>query len=245
MPRAEILKQIDDLVARAKGEDPAAQPFEVERLAARALQLAHSLPDYLRMARAGEVLRTARAAWRATALESGTVTLVRVRMARTELTQPGCYLVQPPMIGADARSLRDMLHSRAIAAIVVAREPMTSKGLWPVVAVGQSSTLRAQVDPPPGVRPQAGSPTGDVADGLPGVEWFEGALGAIGRAAIARLRPTDPAAWQVEDLVDALEVHPDDLGLHDALIDACVRAEATPPPDGQRRRPIVEDPFCF
>lgn len=59
----------------------------------------------------------------------------------------GCYLVSPPRVGVDGRTLRELADKHEVPIVVTVREPTTQAGLWPVVAVGPV-TLRAKVPPP-------------------------------------------------------------------------------------------------
>jgi hypothetical protein len=68
---------------------------------------------------------------------------------------------------------------------------------------------------------------------------------AMGDAAIARLRPEDPAAWRIDDLMEFLDAHPDHEKLHQRLADECRKAITEPLPEERRHRPIADDPYCF
>jgi hypothetical protein len=84
--------------------------------------------------------------------------------------------------------------------------------------------------------------------GLPGAEaparaWFERAEEAIGDAGLAKLKPEEPAAWRVDDLVVFLDAQPSHEKLHQRLAEECRRAAHENIPDGQRHRPESDDPF--
>lgn len=244
---------IDKLMERASRALESTDYFQAERLAARALDRAHANHDFEHMARIALPLQEARRQKRQLAIDSGLRVLSgSLAMASGELgIEPGCYLFQPPVIAADVRLFREVADSKGIPVLAIAREPLTREGKWPVVAVGGpggSVSVRARVAPPWPLERVEGAITKDkVKDGAspPDVEWFESAAEAMGDAAIARLRPEDPAAWRVEDLLEFLDAHPDHEKLHQRLAENCRQAMNEPLPEGKRRRPMVDDPYSF
>ncbi|MEX2217236.1 MAG: hypothetical protein WD749_00625 [Phycisphaerales bacterium] len=237
---------LDALMERASLALERTDYFEAERLAAEALERAHRAGEFEAMARILLPLQEARRQVRQLAVDSG------VRVLVTDLgglggLRPGCYLVQPPLLGVDARSIRETARGTGIPVLVLAREPLTRDGRWPVVAVGDEMALRAKVAPPrPLVRLEA-SPTKDDF-GLAGAEpppreWFEQAEEALGDAAIERLDPEEPAPWLVDDLVRALGAHPTHEKLHQRLAEECRRAAHGEIPDAGPHRPAGEDAF--
>jgi len=240
---------IDTLMERASRALVATKYFEAERLAARALQRAHAANDFERMARIVLPLQEARRQKRQLAIDSGQRFLSgSMAMAAGEMgIEPGCYLFQPPVIAADARVFRELADAKGVPVLVITREPLTREGKWPVVAVGVVSA-RARVSPPWPLERVEGTITKDnVKDGSepPGPEWFEAAAEAMGDAAIARLKPEDPAAWRVDDLMEFLDAHPDHEKLHQRLAENCRKAMTEVLPEGRRRRPAADDPFSF
>jgi hypothetical protein len=157
--------------------------------------------------------------------------------------RPGCYLVQPPLIGREGRRIRETADKKAVPVCVLTREPLTRSGKWPVVAVGPL-VVRVQVDPPWPVERVERSPSKDADDRLPPAEWFAGASEALGDAAIAKLRHNDHPHYQVDDLLDYLDAHPEHEKLHQALAAACRAAVGTEEPVLPRRRGI-QDPYSF
>lgn len=219
--------------------------FEAERQCARALDRAYRSRDYERMARIVLPLQEARRQIRQLATDSGWTGLVGSLEPDPLAAGAGCYLVQPPLIGADARILRELTRAAKVPALVLTREPLTRDGKWPVVAVGGVLTLRVRLDPPWPLTRDDASPTKDRPPGAPPVSWFEAAAEALGDEAIRRLRPDEPAAWQVDDLMEFLDAHPDHEKLHQRLDEACRRAACEPAPRGRRHRPRVDDPYSF
>lgn len=242
--------QIDDLMEKASAALADADYFETEKLAAKALLAARKVGDFERMARVVLPLQEARRQRRHEAADSGLrLILSQLPAGRNDLV-PGMYLVQPPLVGMNARALRQTADAARTPVIVVCREPMTKAGLWPVVAVGggalmTSQPIRTRIAPPPGVTPRDSGMTRDVVTETPPPEWFLAANEALGDAAIAALNPKDPAAWRVDDLLDALDALPDHEKLHQALAAACREAVGAPAPDRPRRKSRHDDPFSF
>ncbi len=156
----------------------------------------------------------------------------------------GCYLLEPPMIGADATRLRDSAFAGGLAVRVLAREPMTRDGLWPVVAVGDV-IVRARVAPPVALERVDGAITKDDYPGPAALEWFGAALETLGRTALARLDEGEPAQHRVDDLLEFLSALPEHAGIIDALEAACAEAQERPAPTLMRRRPVIDDPYSF
>ncbi len=241
---------IDRLMERASLALQETKYFEAERAALTALQRAHAASDFERMARIVLPLQEARRQKHQLAADSGTTALLRKMGAvHADEIEPGCYLFQPPLIGIDARNFRESADSAQVPVIVITREPMTREGKWPIVAVNGTISVRTRVDPPWKLERVEKSITKDAVDGVafgaPPVVWFEAAAEALGDAALARLKPEDPAAWKVDDLLGFLDCHPDHEKLHQRLAEECRRAMDEPLPEGRRHRPLVDDPFSF
>jgi hypothetical protein len=134
--------------------------------------------------------------------------------------EPGFALVQPPLLGVDARSLRDRAERRHAALIVITREPLTRTGLWPVVAATTSKTVRTRVAPPRTLERVETSITKDRGDVLPNERW------------------------RVDDLVELCDVHRDDPSLLEALAGASEEAMSADEPPAPRPRNFG-DPHCF
>lgn len=228
---------IDSLMEQASEALVAADYFKAEKLCLQALGKARRAADFERASRIVMPLLEARRQLRHEAVDSGLrVVLTSMPRSGKDLA-PGIYLVQPPLIGADARQLREMLAAARVPALVVCREPLTKSGHWPVVGVGSGGltdtlTLRARVLPP-------------QLHESPDAAWFMAASEAVGDAGIARVRPTDPAAWQAEDLFDALDAAPDHEKLHQHASRACEAASREPAPPSTRRRAFHDLPNSF
>lgn len=234
---------IDEMMERASRHLVECEYFEAEREAGRALRSARRLGDFERMARICMPLQEARRQKREAALDAGPVALLRRQQDLPSPLVPGLYLLQPPMIGRDGRSLRETLDRRGIPASVLTREPLTRAGKWPIVAVGPM-VIRVQVAPPWPVERVETSMSKDDDDRVPPTEWFVRASEALGDAAIGALGEGDHPHYRVDDLLDFLEAHPEHEKLHQALETACRAAIGVDEPLLPRRRGF-DDPSGF
>lgn len=240
MTTAGAAKSIDDLMDRASLALADADYFDAEASCLKALKRARADDDFERVARIALPLQEARRQKRQLAVDSG-VRIVLDRMPRVKDLIPGCYLIQPPMVGVEARDLRLALDGKKIPALIVCREPMTRLGQWPVVAVSGGSmmevvSIRTRIAPPPGVEPAPTGPTRDTVIDAPTAAWFESAAEAIGDEAINRIVRADPAAWRVDDILVFLDAHPDHEKLHQRLYEHARAAMHEPVPERPKRR---------
>jgi hypothetical protein len=236
---------VDRLMERASAALAAMRYFESERLAQQALAKAFSAGDFDRMARILLPLQEGRRQKRQLATDCGAVRVVQHMEEIAGRPQPGCYLFQPPLIGADARHFRQRADAAKAPVSLLTREPTSRDGKWPIVSVGERS-IRTKVDPPFAVSRVEGAATrDDTGERVPGLAWFEAAAEALGDAAIAKIDPKLPAAWRVEDLLSALDAFPEHEKLHQRLEEACREAVMEPPVEGRRPRAWVDDPFAF
>lgn len=185
--------------------------FEAERVANEALGLAHEHGDYEQMAKVVEPLAEARRRRLEEALAVGKINIVDHALPEGKKLKRGCYLVQPPLVGADARQLRLTALAASIPVAVVCREPLTMARLWPIVALGPGATVRWPIDPPEDHE-------------HPDLAWFVGALEALGDSAIDNLDPALDPLRRLDALLDRLETVPDHQRLHECLREACLEA---------------------
>jgi hypothetical protein len=212
MGTAPTAKQIDTLMEQASAALASTSYFEAERFAGRALTTARQVADFDRMARIVMPLQEARRQRLQQALEVGEVTILDEVVDEEMTVEPGCYLIQPPLVGADARRLRLMAIEAAVPLAVVCREPRTQLGLCPIVAICPGVTIRTKIDPP-----------ADPA--APDLPWFVDALEALGDFAIDSLDPALPPLKRLDELLLRIEAVPDHEALHLALVDACRDAQ--------------------
>lgn len=230
---------VDSLMERASGALLATDYFEAAALARRALGQAFDRFDMLLASRICLPLQEARRQVRQLALdaaEAGSRFLIASAGEVPEPMRAGFFLLQPPLIGADGRNARAYLEQQRIPGLVLVREPLTQRGKWPVVSVGDV-VLRAQVDPPYAVERDPSSPTRDTGRGAPGTAWFLAAQEALGDAAIAAaLKREQPAAHRAEELLEAVDALPDHEKLYQRLAEACREASGRPRPTLPRTR---------
>lgn len=211
---AQVIESLlsDGQRARASGD-----LFAAQAAAAEALRLSHQGRDYDRMALAAEQLNAVRQDLRRAAAKTRRVTIVEGEVPSGADLKPGCYVVQPPRVGIDGRTLREIAAAAGVPALVVVREPTTRSGLWPVVALGPV-TVRTRIKPPGA----AGSKSRKT-EPKPTPAWVQGALDALGEASLAGV-PEAPATSRVESLAERLATVPESAVLHEELRDACLAA---------------------
>lgn len=236
---------IDVLMERASGALSATRYFEAASDALNALRRARRQDDFERMARICLPLQEARRQIRLLGAEAagGRVAVVSHAADVPRPLSAGCYLIQPPMIGADARVLRQMAYRARVPVSVLAREPLTRKKMWPIVGVGEIS-VRVQVAPPEDLERVEDRITKDAFDGVVPVAWFEGAGEALGDSAISKVDESLHPHWKVDELMEALDAVPEHERLHQALAEACRGAVGVPTPKG-RRPSAMDNPFSF
>ena len=201
-------EQIDALMEEASQALARTAYFQAERPAREALSLARDAEDFARMARIILPLQEARRQRYQQALDVGTVTIIATPIEEEMAIEPGCYLVRPPQVGADARRLRLMALEQEIPVAVLCREPMTSLKLCPIVAISPGVTIRAKMHEP-------------ADPDHPDLAWFVEAMEALGDFAVNSLDPALTTLKRIDALLNRLETVPDHEGLHQALEEAC------------------------
>jgi len=144
------------------------------------------------------------------ALDSKKIVIVDEPSVEERKIEAKCYLVQPPLVGADARRMRLLALEREIPAMFLCREPKTQLGLCPVVAIGQV-TVRTRIDPP-------------KKWDKPDLAWYVAACEQLGDAAIETLDRTAEPARQVDALLERLDAVPDHEKLHQVFAEVCKEA---------------------
>lgn len=228
--------RIDQLMEEATQALTSGRYAEAERLALEGLQAAHTALDYERMSRVLLPLQEARRLRRQQASDVKKVhrlasyAEIEAYLTGNKTIQPGCYLLEPPLVGADGRELRERALSEDVSVAVIVREPVTRLNQWPIVMVGPV-TVRARVTPPKKVD----------------VSWMLLAGEALGDHALAQVDPTDDAVGRVEHLLELLSTIADHEKLHQTLVAACVEAHAvilaTPKKKGRPRKEAGDDEF--
>ncbi|MGA0172936.1 MAG: hypothetical protein ACO3NL_04710, partial [Phycisphaerales bacterium] len=169
-PRAE---GVTDLMERAEAAMRRRAWFESERLASKALSIARAADDFDAMARILLPLQEARRQRLAEAFETKKVLLIAEAPNEQTQVSPGIHLVEPPLVGADARRFRLLALEQEVPVAVVCREPITRMNECPVVAIGPV-TIRTKIAPPK--KPSAPTPS-----------WMAKALEQLGDSALENL----------------------------------------------------------
>jgi len=100
----------------------------------------------------------------------------------------GRYLVRPPLVGRDAGLIHHALREKGHCALVLCREPSTSLGLCPIVALGSGVMVRIQIEGPK--NPQK-----------PTCAWFDHALEELGDHVLSKLNPESTTKRQLDYLL--------------------------------------------
>lgn len=212
MPGSAKQKKIDELLEKNREALRHNACFEAERVALKALVMARQDHDFARMAACVPPLLEARRLRMQHAVDAGVVTVIEGPITDDMKVKPGCYIVQPPQVGSDARRLRTAALNSEVPVAVVCREPLTRQKLAPIVAISPGSTLRVRIDPP-------------ARDNPPSMAWFVGALEALGDWAIESLDATLPIIRRIDSLIEFLDALPEHENLHFALEAACREAQ--------------------
>ena len=141
-------KQIQAQVDRALEAARDLSWFTAEAHFLKALAASRSRNDWEGMIEIIEGLRQARQEIRRKALVRGSVRICDDAVTETMELSPGRYLVQPPLVVADARRLIQYGRDRGVPIAVLCREPRTQSGLIPLVAIAPGTTVRIRIDPP-------------------------------------------------------------------------------------------------
>lgn len=211
-------RKIDDLMEKASEALGQMAYFEAERMAFKALHMAWQRNDFERMARIVLPLQEARRQRFQQALDTDSITVVDEAPITEDIElEPGCYLVLPPLVGADARRLRLAGLTRDIPVAVVCLEPRTQLGLFPVVATVPGKSFRTKIKPP------------KDPENIE-MAWFAGALEDLGHASLQTIDPEKTVERRIESLLEMLDAMPAHEGLHQVLEKTCREAmhELTP-----------------
>ena len=207
-------KQIQTQVDRAIEAAGEESWFLAESQWLKALIASRGRSDWRGMIEITEGLRAARRTLRRKALVRGSVRILDDAITETMTLSAGRYLVQPPLVGADARRLIQLGREQQVPISVICREPRTQAGLIPIVAIAPGTTVRDRIDPP-------------AKESHPSVAWFKTALDAIGTAALERIDPADTVERRIDALLGCLDAIPDHDPLHVRMIETLEEASRT------------------
>ena len=228
---------VDDIMEQASRALGEMRYFDAASLALRSLAQARAGADFDRLARICLPLQEARRNIRLAAVDATPASGVPVIASPDDIAQPlapGCLLFQPPLIGADARSLRATSDRLRLPIFVLTREPFTRDERWPVVGVGKIST-RVKIKPPFELAREDARITKDSVTGGSAVpiRWFEEAGERLGDTAIQAVPDMHPW-WRVDAFISLIEAVPLHEKLYQALAAACREAQASAAPTSTR-----------
>lgn len=241
------VSQVDEMMEHASVALVENRYFDAASIARRALLRSRQMFDFERMSRICLPLQEATRQIRMIAVDAAReVSLVMSAREVAGALRPGCVLLQPPLIGADARALRVAAERSKVPMVVLTREPLTRTGEWPIVGVARIS-VRARVSPPFELARDDSTLRKDQYAGDPPIPmtWFEAAHEALGDAAIAMDNQHRHAWWRVDDAIERLEAVPEHEKLHQHLAKLCRAAAGASPPEETRRPGLQDDPSGF
>ncbi len=211
MSESRIDAKIDDLMKRASKVLTQMQYFEAERMANKALGMAREAADFERMARITLPLLEARRQRFQQALDIKPVRILDEPVEDETILEPGCYVVQPPLVGADARRLRLTALAHDVPVALVCREPYDQLGQIPIAAVTPGRTMRTKVEPP------------EVEDKYDAA-WVVEAIEELGDFTLDSLDPELQVVRRIDALLSMIDALPEHERLHVALEETCRRA---------------------
>lgn len=206
--------KVEVQITKARAALESGRIVESERISAEAMRETHQLREYGFMIDAIEVLRSARSARIDQACRNRSITRLSTYEEIDPLItgkrsiEPGCYLIEPMLVAADGRELRECALAQESAVFVLVREPETELGRWPVVVVGPE-TVRVQIDPPKPIS----------------ARWMREAVQALAFEAIDRLRTDTEIDTRVDAVLALVETVVDAIPLHDELLGVCRAAQ--------------------
>jgi hypothetical protein len=224
MTVASQARTIDEMTEKAVQALTKGRFFEADRVATQALYLARDEDEFERMAKIIPTLYEARQQRIDAAVDAERMTIVDEQFTERIELEPGCYLVRPPLVGADARRLRLLASSREIPVAVLCREPQTRAGLCPVVAISRGATIRTKVGPP-------------ADPDHPDIDWFLDAMDALGEEAVESVDAHLDSVKRIDALLPKLDAVPTYDGLHLTLEQACLEAHDAQSSEADERPP--------
>jgi len=199
--------RIDEQARMAEAALRRGKWFEAERCAQKGLEMARRAEEFELMAEICLTLQESRRQPLQEALDAKKVFILNEGIVEEMKIQAGCYIVEPPLAGADARRLRLAALRDEIAIAVLCREPTNRMGLCPIVAIG-GTTVRTRISP-------AKNPE------KPTLSWVANALEELGNFAIETVDAGHDLDKQIDDVLAKLDAHPDHEGLHQTLAELC------------------------
>jgi len=202
--------RIDEQIEMTEAAMRRGKWFEAERCAQRGLEMARRAEEFALMVTIALSLQEVRRQRMQQALDTRKIYIINSGVVEEMKVLPGCYIVEPPLVGADARRLRLAALRDEIPIAVLCREPTNRSGQCPVVAIG-AVTIRTRITPPKNTD-------------KPTLAWFTSALEDLGDFAIETVDSGHDLDKQIDDVLSKLDAHPDHERLHQTLTDLCQQA---------------------
>ncbi len=127
--------------------------------------------------------------------------------------EDGRYLVRPPLVARDAALLEGSLRARGFSGVVACREPITSLGYCPIVALGSGVTVRVQVEEPKNPN-------------KPACAWFDHVLEELGHHVVESIKLDSPKVRQLDYLVAHFSAIPTYTQAYRLAIELCRALES-------------------
>jgi len=182
--------------------------FKAESNAVVAIDNSRSTSNWSNLSVEIENLALARAE-KAKAARNGKSVKIIQNHEQSELVHGGGrYLVQPPLVGRDAALLENRLKSASVSSVVVCREPVTSLGFCPVVALGSGVIVRVHVEEPKNPK-------------KPTCAWFDHAVEELGDHVLEQLNQDSPIQRQLDYLLAHFSAVPTYQRAYHRAIDLC------------------------
>jgi len=202
--------RIDEQARMAEAAMRRGKWFEAERCAQKGLEMSRRAEEFEVMAEICLTLQEARRQRLQEAFDAKKIFILNSGIVEEMKILPGCYVIEPPLVGADARRLRLAALRDEVPVAVLCREPLNRMGLCPVVAIG-GTTVRTRIQPPKNVE-------------KPTLSWVANAIEELGDFAIETVDAGHDLDKQIDDVLAKLDAHPDHEGLHQTLADLCREA---------------------
>ena len=125
-----------------------------------------------------------------------------------KIARGGRFLVQPPLVGRDAGIIHHALRERGFAAVILCREPSTSLGLCPIVALGSGVMVRVQIEEP-------------TNQEKPTCAWFDHATKELGDHVLSKMDTSTTTKRQLDYLLAHLPAVSTCTSIYTATVALC------------------------
>ncbi|MDP7008069.1 MAG: hypothetical protein QGI78_00695 [Phycisphaerales bacterium] len=122
--------------------------------------------------------------------------------------EDGRILIKPPLVGRNASDLQASLDASGYSTIILCREPTTQLGLCPLVTLGDTTTVRTQVEEP-------------VNQAKPTAKWFDASINELGATIVEKTDTFATNDRKLDYLLGHFSAAPTYNGLYSSIIDVC------------------------